>query len=288
MTDNLQQILSEAEGVTGLYARRLTDDHAIAINADAPFALASVVKLPLLVHLLRKVDAGELDITTRVTLDAVDRVPGSGVLKDMRAGLTPTLYDLMLLMMIVSDNMATDKLFALTSPAAVEADMHALGYPSVHMPQTIKQMLYSMTTLPEDADYETIEALFAQPEREQPENPVGNSHEHGDRATPEDMARLLVDVYQGRLLQPDTRELALDILKKCRSDERIPAELPKGTKVAHKTGTLNGVTNDAGLVLLEENTYVVVLFQRGDGDKKRATRVLAAASACLYDHFTAT
>jgi beta-lactamase class A len=283
----LDAIIAEADGVTGLYARRLSDDHAIAINADVPFALASVVKLPLLIHLLRKVDAGELNLATRVTLHAADRVPGSGVLKDMSAGLAPTLYDFMLLMMIVSDNMATDKLFSLTSPAAVEAEMHALGYTSIYIPQTIKQMLYSVTTLSEDADYETIEALFAQPEREEPTHPVGSSHEQGDRATPHDIAKLLVDLYEGRLLTT-TRDLALDILEKCRSDERIPADLPKGTKVAHKTGTLNGVTNDAGLVLQGENTYVVVLFQRGDRDKKRATRVLAAASACLYDHFTTT
>lgn len=284
--DKLKEFWHERDGITGIYAQALDGDlPPITVNADTSFALASVVKLPLMVHLLRKVDQNLLALETRLTLTANDRVPGSGVLKDLMPGVSLTVYDLMFLMMTLSDNSATDKLFNLTTKLSVEAEMHALGYNSIFIPQLIREMLISVTTLGPDASFDELETLFAQHEREYPKDPQGNSSERGDRATPADIGKILVDLYQGRLLQAATCKVALKILKACRYNDRIPARLPKDAIVGHKTGTLRKVSNDVGIVFSGRVPYVIVLLSYGEPDTTRASEHLAVLSEIIYRFF---
>ena len=282
----LALLLEGAAGTTAVVAHRLDGSGPrFEAHTDRPFALASVMKLPLIVHLLRRVDAGTLDLDERVRLDDSDRVAGSGVLHLLDAGLAPTMRDLLRLMMVVSDNMATDALLARSSLAAVEAEMHALGYPSVRLPHAIRAMLASLTTLGGEADYAAMRAAFRDPDRPSPADPEGASPERGDRATPADLARLLVDLHAGRLLSPAGTELARAILEDCQTNTRIPAELPKGVRVGHKTGTLAGRTNDVGLVHAPSGPFVLVLMNEGEADERRASQVLARAARWVYDAF---
>jgi beta-lactamase class A len=284
----LARLLAGADGPTAVVAYRLDGTGPrFEAHADRPFALASVMKVPLLVHLLRRADAGTLDLDARVPLDEADRVAGSGVLHLLDAGLAPTLRDLMRLMMVVSDNMATDALLTRTTLPAVEAEMHALGYPSVRLPHPIRAMLASLTTLGAEADYASMRAAFRDPDRPAPADPEGASAERGDRATPADLARLLVDLHAGRLASPAATELALAILENCQTNTRIPADLPKGVRVGHKTGTLPGRTNDVGVVHAPSGPFVLVLMNEGEADERRASQVLARAARWVYDALTA-
>ena len=293
----LAEILAGTGGATAVVAFRLPvaggrpPDHGsagfgrIEHLAERPFALASVMKLPLLVHLLRRFDAGALDLDARVVLSDADRVAGSGVLHLLDAGLTPTVRDLMRLMMVVSDNMATDVLIARTDLDAVETEMHALGYVSVRLPHRIRTMLGTLTTLGSDARYAEMAAEFRLPDRALPDDPDGASAERGDRATPADLARLLADLHGGRLLTPASTELACAILEDCQTNGRIPAELPDGTRVGHKTGTLPGRANDVGVVHAPSGPFVLVLMNEGEADERRASQALARAARWVYDAF---
>jgi len=286
LPEPLARILAEARGITAVVAWRLDGGgERIAHLADRPFALASVMKLPLMVHLLRRVDRGELDLDHRVPLREADRVAGSGVLHLLDPGLAPTVRDLVRLMMIVSDNMATDALIASTELTAVEAEMRGLGYPSVRLPHGIARMLASMTTLGLDAGYAEVAAQFRLPEREIPPDPDGSSPERGDRAAPADLAALLADLHAGRLLAPTTTALALEILGACQTNSRIPADLPRGIRVAHKTGSLNERANDAGIVHGPAGPFVLVLMNEGEPDERRASLTLARAARWVFDHF---
>lgn len=286
LPEPLARILADAAGPTAVVARRLDGrGPRFEAHAERPFALASVMKVPLLVHLLRRADAGALDLGARVALGDADRVAGSGVLHLLDAGLAPTLRDLLRLMMVISDNMATDVLLARTTLAAVEREMHGLGYPSVRLPHPIRTMLASLTTLGDDADYAAMRTAFRDPDRPTPADPEGASAEHGDRATPADLARLLVDLHEGRLLAPASTALACTILEDCQTNARIPADLPRGVRVGHKTGTLPGRTNDVGVVHAPSGPFVLVLMNEGETDERCASQVLARAARWVYEAF---
>jgi len=276
--------LRELPGRTGLVAWR-PDEPAplLARHADEPFTLASVVKLPLMLTLLRLSARGALDLNERVSLRDADRVAGSGILHLLDAGASLSLRDLLRLTMVVSDNTATDLLFARVPPEEVERAMHGLGYSSLRVPHTITQMLRSCSGLSEDADYSAMRARFADAAAPRPDDPDGASPERGDRATPRDIARMLVDLQAGRALPEAQRSLALEILYDCQTNARIPAQLPEGVRVAHKTGTLRARTNDVGIVQTPSGPLVLCLFQEGERDESRASRTLASVARIIYD-----
>src|SRR5690348_12920844 len=104
----VEEIARGVEGIIGVYARDLASGVEVALNADTIFPTASVMKIPILYELYRQVEAGQVDLAKRITLEAHHLVPGSGILQDLDLGIAPTLKDLATLMIIVSDNAATD------------------------------------------------------------------------------------------------------------------------------------------------------------------------------------
>jgi beta-lactamase class A len=280
----IDPLLAALPGTTGVIAWRIGDgEPLLARHADRPFALASVVKLPLMLEVLRRAAADEIDLAERVVLTEAERVPGSGVLHLLDPGLAPTLRDLLRLAMVVSDNAATDRLFARVPPGELERAMHGLGYGSLRVPHTITEMLRSCAAAAPGAAYQEMRARFRDPTWERPVDPDGASSERGDRASPRDVARMLVDLHEGRVLGGPWRALALEILEDCQTNGRIPARLPEGTRVGHKTGTLRARTNDAGIVHTPSGPWVLVLFQEGERDERRASEALAEVARAVYD-----
>src|SRR5829696_2050943 len=106
----LDAILTQSGGELALAAMNLTTGEELARNDQRSMPTASVFKLPLLVEVFRQAEAGALDLDERVTLRAEDVVRGSGILRDFGPGLQPTLRDLAMMMVIVSDNSASNLL----------------------------------------------------------------------------------------------------------------------------------------------------------------------------------
>jgi beta-lactamase class A len=128
----LDAIVDQAGGEVALAATNLTTGEAIARNAERSMPTASVFRLPLLVEVFRQVEGGALDLDERVTLRAEDVVMGSGILRNFGPGLQPTLRDLAMMMIIVSDNSATNLLLdRVGGPQRVNATMRDLGLQSI-------------------------------------------------------------------------------------------------------------------------------------------------------------
>ncbi|MGH2614774.1 MAG: serine hydrolase, partial [Thermomicrobiales bacterium] len=123
----LDTIVNQA-GEIAFAAANLATGEEVARNAERPMPTASVFKLPLLAEVYRQVNAGDLDLDERVTLRAEDVVMGSGILRDFGPGLQPTLRDLAMMMIVVSDNSATNLLLdRVGGPERVNATMRELG-----------------------------------------------------------------------------------------------------------------------------------------------------------------
>lgn len=117
-----------------VYVRFLAGGEEIAINADRMQDTMSLIKVPLLVALMRRVDRGEADLSTRINLSDDHKRLGTGVLLLLDEGASITLKDAAWLMIVVSDNTATDIcLEAAGGVAAVNAEMVALGIAGIEM-----------------------------------------------------------------------------------------------------------------------------------------------------------
>ena len=107
----LDDAITRIPGTVGFYAEDLTTGEQLSYNADETFFTASTFKVPLLVGLFREIESGNIELLERVKLNEDMKVAGSGVLKEMVSGIELTIHDLAMLMIIVSDNTATDIIY---------------------------------------------------------------------------------------------------------------------------------------------------------------------------------
>jgi beta-lactamase class A len=274
---------SEADGaVVGVSATHLVSGRHIGHRESEVFGLASVIKLPVLVTLYEEVMEGRADLRERIAYRAAEKVPGSGVLQDLDDGLTLTLRDLAVLMMTVSDNTAAEMLTVRLTKPRVEAAMARFGLTSVRMPLGVRALLYELVDLDhtQPGQYDEARALLRQSAGSGGRAVVP---EQTDRASPHDLCHLMEMIGQHQILDAASCDDILDILKRNKSDSRIPALLPSGTVVAHKTGTIRGVRNDVGIVYAPSGPYAVAILSRGLPSDIRSDVRIAEISLKVYE-----
>lgn len=286
LRDKLEQIAANLEGTLGLAVRVLKTGEEFRINDQELFPLASVFKVPLLVELFRQIEEGRFTLDTRLPLRAEDQSPGSGVLKEFRPGAALTVWDLAVLMIIVSDNTATDMLYALIDGAkTITAAMRALGLPNTAVPFDCKALLQASVGL-DPADHSPAAREEARRRLK------ASAFDQGSVAfrctlennctTPADMLELLTRIERRAVVSPAACDQIIDILLRQQLNQRIPLLLPQPFKVAHKTGTLGTTRNDAGIIYLPDGEPVVFCaFTKGVNPQNWRAGDLAIAEAAL-------
>jgi beta-lactamase class A len=280
----VEAIAGEVDGVIGVYVKDLASGAEVAHNADTVFPMASVVKIPILHELYRQAEAGSVDLNMRTLFAAHHLVPGSGILQDLDFGVAPTLKDLATLMITVSDNAATDLVIEQIGLAQVEAGMQALGLASTTIPMTIRALLYNTVGL-DVANPEHTYELYQQRSKE---NYIDwNCRAYGDKdnnvSTPRDIGRLLEDIELRATLSDASCHAMLDILKRQKNNTIIPLHLPDEATSAHKTGSLRGVRNDAGIVYHPQGAYLISLFSKRLADPVAGAAALAQVSKLAWE-----
>jgi beta-lactamase class A len=132
LKQKLEQISAGVSADWGIYIKSLDTGEEIAINADKVMDTMSAIKIPLLVDVYRQVDAGKINTADRFAMNTADKRFGTGVLRTLDAGLNLSFRDALELMIIQSDNSATDMAFARVGGSAhVTQTMHELGLNSI-------------------------------------------------------------------------------------------------------------------------------------------------------------
>jgi beta-lactamase class A len=101
----------------------------------------------------------------------------------------------------------------------------------------------------------------------------------------EDVGLILEKLYKGEVVSLESSEQILDLLSKSQMNNRIPAKLPQDIRIAHKTGELSGVRNDAGIVFLDGNPYVIVEMSQNLTGEDEGVENLAEISKIVYDYY---
>lgn len=257
--------IDEVPGATvGVVFREVGGGEAIFINPDTVFHAASTMKVPVMIEYFRAVDArrvrrdGELLLSTQFR-SIVDGSPYSldaGVDSDSsvfeRAGQRVPLRWLVERMIVRSSNLATNALIELLDARRVQATIEALGTTRTQVRRGV-----------EDGK------AFA----------AGLNNE----TTARDLATLLEAIELGKAARRESCREMIEILAAQEFNEEIPAGLPPGTRVAHKTGWITGVTHDAALVYPPGGKpYVLVVLTRGIRERAAAQRLIADISRLVW------
>ena len=160
-------------------------------------------------------------------------------------------------MLIYSDNHAADILFKdVGGPSAVHQFLTRNGIQGVHVDRTIAQLLAAKRDL-----WDTR-----------------------DSSTPKGMIELLTSIYKAQIISTDSRDYLLGVMAKCHTGRnRMKWLLPAATPVEHKTGTLDGLSDDVGFITMPDGHRIAVaIFARGGSDRPRT---IAEAARTIYDGF---
>lgn len=290
-TSAMNDHVSDLSGVVGVMVRDFSTGQELTYNHTEMFPTASTLKTPLLYELFRQADAGKIDLTERVTLRHADRTPGSGVLQDLDEGLQPTIRDLAELMIIVSDNWATDMLYERVGKEAMAATLKELGMTQTFMPLNIREMFCALAEVdPADpmVDYHFLKDHLKN-NVSSPDSIGYACDERNDVSSPADMVQLVTVIHEGQGLSPEGREGVMKILKDQNFNTIIPARLPldAGIETAHKTGSLRGIRNDVGMVYSPTLNYAIAFMSKGQDDAPEAVDRMARASRWIWDFLSA-
>lgn len=287
-------------GVVGATAIHIESGRRVTLRNTDTFPMASTVKVPLAVQLLTKVDNGELRLDQMIEIHEVDLHPGSGTLTDLfnKGGLALSIRNLMELMLLISDNSATDVLLRLAGGGdAVTARVKALGINGIQVSRPTLGLISDAIGVPDaQGSPHTIDGYTTRYKAVTPEERAAArarfEADPRDTSTPDGMAALLVKLYKGELLKPASTALLLDIMDRCRTgNARLKGLLPADIKVAHKTGSILGTANDVGILTLPDNAghVAIAVFvensTRSEADKDRG---IAEIARSVYDYFLFT
>ena len=282
----LSEAVSQVPGVVGVAARHLETGKSIEHNADGVFFTASTFKVPILAELYRQVDAGGLDLSQRVEITDALRVPGSGVLRELGEGIAPTLHDLAMLMIIVSDNLATDIVYHTVGKDNLSRTMATLGLSKTKLPMSCRDLLFSLAglTVSESLDdFWEVSDRVEQGYRGLPPDCDALNEEKSDVSSPADMVRLLETVHNGDFLSEESRDGMLHILKRQKLRSIIPYYLPPDVIAGHKTGGVYSVRCDVGIVWGPSGPYAVAIMAKRITDGVDLDPKLARISRIVYD-----
>ena len=261
--------ISQLDGIVGLYVESLESGEIFEINPNHVFCSASTIKIPILALLLKDVDAGKLDWKAKIPLSKRNRVGGTGILSKLDEDYEPTLEKLALLMIILSDNTATNQIVDLIGLNRITEFCKELGY--THTRCERKQM--------------DLQAIA---------DGLNNYTSAGD------IGRMLSAIAKGNLVSANASKTIHTFMSKQMCCNKLPSRVPavpcfwpdeervdikpNMVLVANKTGDFFQVEHDVGIFTLPDGRQYIIAVLTGEITSAReAIESIADVSRIVYD-----
>jgi len=294
------RIVRGSRAEVGVALIHLESGARLAIRGDERFPMASVYKLPIALELLEQVSQGRIEMTREVTLGPSDiRACCTLSRRHPRGGVTISVAELLELMIVESDNTASDAVLKLVGgPAIVEQRMRTLGFNAININRYEGQTLLEMAGVlqpPPESEWtlELERRLISEvPIDEVMAARARYTRDPRDTATPEEMSRFLGRLQLGNLLPPAQTSLLLDLMARAKTGpQRLKALLPRDTIVAHKTGTTDVVINDVGIITLPGDSAIaghiaLAVFVMNGPRVTVMQRTIAQLAGAAFEFFT--
>lgn len=240
MPTHLDTLLAEAPGDWSWHAVRFSDQKTLSHGAEVEVPSASLIKVPIMIELFRRVEHEHLNLDATVPMRQEDQVGGSGVMGHLATPREWCLRDLVTLMIIVSDNTATNLLIDLLGVDPVNATLQSLGIEHTRLLRRLMRI---------------------------PTGIEGMNH-----TTARDMTTLMDLLAHGKAISVLASQHMVAIMERCQADPVIAlapkpglglVREPENRVVAHKTGLLDNLVGDSGIVMWPGEGYAATVIGRG-------------------------
>ncbi len=220
-------------GKISIYAKNLDNGRTYSLAGEQPVRTASTIKLAIMTECFAEAAEGKLDMAERIKLTDAEKVSGSGILQDLSSGDELPVRDMIDLMIVLSDNTATNLILTRIGGNAVNSRMASLGLTQTRVMRKILGDRNQLKPYPEGVTDEG-----AKPE---------NKRWGIGRSSPKEMVTLLEMIYRGKLVSKPASDEMLAILKRQRDHGSIGRDM-KDVTVASKSGALDQLRSDVGIV----------------------------------------
>jgi beta-lactamase class A len=246
----LEAMASRHRGDVALYARNLKTGDVVQIDPDHVVQTASVIKLAIFVEAFHQIKDGKKSLADKVTFKPDDRVVGSGVLQYLHAPLELTLEDALVLMMVESDNTATNLVIDQVGLANVNGRIASLGLRNTYLYKKV----YKPPEGPMPADQKTYGL---------------------GKTTAREMAAIMESIERCELGDQKLCARMIEIMKGQQYRNMIPHYLEVGldtsetpSAIADKVGMLDAVRNDVGILYSKNGPIVISAFTFNNKDQR--------------------
>ena len=253
MASQIRRIADGMRGVAGILVVDITTGERFALNPSMQFPQGSAIKIPILMEVFRQAHEGRFSMNDLRQVERRFQVGGSGIMGEFLPHSSQlSIYDLCVLMIVLSDNSATNLLIDLVGMERVNATLLSLGCNATRLQRVM------MDTQASASNRENL-------------------------STPEDAARIMMALYQGTFVSRTVSDSILDVLRKPKPGH-IVAALPPGVPVAFKPGDIDGVDTEWAMVFLSGRPYIVIVMEKFGlgGEAHEAFRGIGVAA---YDYF---
>lgn len=268
LEQRLKTISDGAQGTVGLAVVHIESGKSISLNGQSQLPLYSVFKLPLAIAVLKDVEENHLRLDQKVQATPADIVAGTpGNTALWEKPVTYEVRELIDYSISRSDNTSAEKQLELVGgPQKVTERMRALGFQNLHIHTTVAEYV--------------------------------KTRQNPNTGTADDLAKLLVQLHQGKLLQPIHTKLLIGLMERATTGlNRLRGDLPEGTIVADKTGSGEKddatqsakVTNDVGIITLPADRGHLAIAVLVSGSKlpdAAQEKLIADVARAAYDAYT--
>ena len=234
------------------YIKNMNTQEITQYNQNVVVPSASLIKLTIMGEIFRQIKAGKLSLNDMIPVKAEDKVEFS--ILTLLDGKSYTVKDVMTLMIIMIDNTATNVLIDLLGMDAINDFIHSIDLDDT----VIKRKMMDFTARVEGRENYTTAA---------------------------DMAKILELIYSGKLVDKESSDIMLDILKNQQDMTMMMLNIPDDTIVAHKTGELENLDHEAAIVYLKNSNYIFTFFVWDAVSNNYARQAIGKASEIAYNYF---
>jgi len=260
------KLIKNHSGDVAVALKHLQTGEHFEHRADVPQGTASLIKLPIMIEAYRQAEAGQVKLDEMIEVKAEDMVPGSGILTPhFSAGTRISLRDAIRLMIAFSDNTATNLVLDQITIAATGKTMQAWGLPETRAHSKVFR-------------------------RESSIDPARSERFGLGSTTAQNMVELLTKLHEGTAGSPAACKAMLGHLAACDDKIKFPALLPKGTKLAHKTGSVAKIRTAAGIIETPAGPVALCVLTENNQDTRwtddnAADRLCAEIALATYEVF---